>query len=95
MLGGLGTADRGTYNDPWPLKGWVLVPPHGAFAAQEQLKAFDKSDLWGKEFDSYWKWVKQSPDGKMAWIAEEQLEGLEWELLPRGSEAYKIVQEAS
>jgi hypothetical protein len=91
-LGGLGTADSQHYNDPWPLADWTLVPPKGTFAANTSLKQYDKKDLWEKEYDDSWKWVKQDADGRMTWIAEDELQGVEWDLVAKGSKAAQEIE---
>ena len=91
-LGGKGTNNIPTYNDPWPLKDWTLLKPKGRFtAAKTNLKGYSEADLWGKEFEDSWKWVKQADDGKITWIAEEKIEGVEWDLISKGSEAYNAI----
>ena len=90
-LGGLGTGDSPLYNDPWPLKGWTLVEPMGRFAAKTDLKGYNKADLWGDEFDECWKWVKQSSDGRITWIAEEKMSGVECDLVAKNGEADKAI----
>ena len=91
-LGGLGTGDSATYNDPWPLNGWQLVKPNGRFEKlKTDLRGYSKEDLWGSEFEDSWKWVKQAADGKVVWIAEEKLDGVEWELVGRGEAHHAIL----
>lgn len=90
-LRGRGTGDAEFYNDPWPLKGWTLVEPQGQFAAKKELKGFREADLWGEEFEDSWKWVKQADDGTVTWIAEERMGGVEWDLVVKGSEAFKAI----
>ena len=90
-LKGRGTGDAEFYNDPWPLKEWTLVEPKGQFAAKKELKAYREADLWGEEFENSWKWVKQASAGTVTWIAEEKMEGVEWDLVATGSEAFKAI----
>ena len=68
------------------------MPPKGAFAANTSLKQYDKKDLWEKEYDDSWKWVKQDADGRVTWIAEDELQGAEWDLVVKGSKAFQEIE---
>ena len=84
LLGGRGTNDRGYYNDPWPLSekdGWRLLEPGEDFKADKGRPEYSEADLWPKHFIERWKWVKQEPRGRLVWIAEEKLEGVEWDVV--------------
>jgi hypothetical protein len=56
------------------------------------LPKYDANDLWGKDFDDRWKWAKQDSDGKVTWIGEEELQGVEWDLVVKGSKAFQEIE---
>jgi len=93
-LGGLGTNDTPTYNNPWSLAGWDRVPPRGVWEPKDGKKA-SQADLWGEEWEDRWKWVTRLGDGRIVWIAEDRLEGVEFDLCERGSDARAIVESTS
>ena len=81
----------GVYNDPWPLKDWTLVPPGGKAGISTKLPEYSAGDMWGSEWDGRWKWVKQEANGKVVWIAEDELASMEWDLVATDSSAGKAI----
>jgi uncharacterized protein (DUF2235 family) len=92
VLGGLGVNDKGLYDRPnWSLGGWDRIPP-GETWNPNGSKGVGKEEPWSDEWKDSWKWVTRSKDGRVVWIAEDQLQGVEFELCEEGSKARAVVE---